>query len=265
MAEKIGRSTAEAYSGLAIAIIAVVFPVTWWLKIVLMMVVGGLAIDIAFRHPKTIEFHWLKKLGISVLGIGILSAISYLPIHKQYVEDSAAALSGELEAPPSDVNFNDSDVKFLIGAGLDGTKISWTGGKGPIFTIAGSKLLIRRENGKLLLSVDVRERGSGAVVVNITDNRWTISSAQNVSWDHNYTRNALEVKDGRGRVVLQVVLMPESVRFQGEWWHEDGNGGRVVRPYPYDPVKTGPVFVIMTPVYHPDVPTIEPIFKYPSK
>jgi hypothetical protein len=97
------------------------------------------------------------------------------------------------------------------------------------------------------------------------DNHWTVSKSQSAVWDKNYTSNALEVKDGRGRVVLQVIMLPDRVQIQGEWWHEDGNGGRIVRPFPSDPVKTGPVFVMMTPLFHTDEPHIEPIVKYPSK
>jgi len=205
------------------------------------------------------------KTSLAVGLSAFLVAGVYSPVFTMWREEKAAALTGELEAPPSNAIFADSDVKLQIGAASNGSIFTWTGGNGPIFNIVGDKLSIHREHGKLLLSVDVREYGSGAVVVSITDNKWRVSSAQNVSWDHNYTRNAFEVKDGRGRVVLQVVLMPETVRFQGEWWHEDGKGGRILRRYPYDAVRTGPMFVIMSSTNHPDEPGIEPIFKYPSK
>jgi hypothetical protein len=135
--------------------------------------------------------------------------------------------------------FDGLDLRFEIGATSDSAMLSWTGDNQPIMNIVGSKPSIRRVAGRLLLSTQVRDR-SGAMVVDITDNRWKVSSAQNVSWDKNYTRNALEAKDGRGRVVLQVVLMPESVRFQGEWWPEDGNGGRVMRPFPIRPGEDQP-------------------------
>jgi hypothetical protein len=92
-----------------------------------------------------------------------------------------------------------------------------------------------------------------------------VNSSETVVWDKNYTKNALEVKDRRGRIALQVLLFADAVRVQGEWWTEDHNGARILRPYPFDRVKTGPVFVMMSPYLHPDEPHIEPIFKYPSK
>jgi len=87
MGEKISRSTGEAYLGIAIAIFVAVFPVGWWVKVILMCIVGALAVDIVFRHPWTIGFHWLTRTLLAVLGIVFLAAISYKPIHKQYSDD----------------------------------------------------------------------------------------------------------------------------------------------------------------------------------
>jgi hypothetical protein len=259
-------STAELAAMIILAILPLTIPVSVPWRCAIWSVAWLLFLHLLIWQLKVIvAWPWPVRISLAVGLTGLLVACTYVPIQTIWQEEKAAALSGELDTPPSNVKFDDSDVKFQIGAASDGTIINWTGGNHPIFNIVGSKLSIRREHGKLLLSIEVRERGSGAVVVSITDNKWTVSSAQNVSWDHNYMRNALEVKDGRGRIVLQVVLMPDTVRIQGEWWHEDGNGGRVLLPYPYDPVKTGPVFILMSPIFHPDEPSIEPIFKYPSK
>jgi hypothetical protein len=172
-------------------------------------------------------------------------------------------MTGYLEAPGSDSADSDPNIQF--GPESDATKFRWAGPKDePQLKILGDRFFVRMENGKLLLTTRVRDR-NGAIVVDIVDNKWTISSAQNVSWDKNYLKNALEVKDGRGRVVLQLLLLTDVVRVQGEWWTEDGNGARVLRPYPFDRIRTGPVVVEMTPKFHPDDPHIEPIFKYPSK
>jgi hypothetical protein len=55
------------------------------------------------------------------------------------------------------------------------------------------------------------------LIVEITDNRWRVSPEKANCWDKNYTKDSLEVKDGRGRVVLQVRLFPDRVQFQVEW------------------------------------------------
>jgi hypothetical protein len=260
-------SSAEIAAMIILAIFPLTIPVSILWRCAIWSVAWGLLLHLFIWQWKVAAL-WPSPVKISLaIGLtGLLVACTYVPIFKIWREEKAAALSGELEPSCSTAKFDDSDVKVQIGTGPNGTIISWIGGKKEIFSIVGDKLLIRRENGKLLLTVDVRERGTGAVIVSITDNKWTVSSAQNVSWDHNYTDNALEVKDGRGRIVLQVVLMPGIVHIQGEWWHEDGSGGRVVQPYPFGSIKgVGSAFVIMTPLYHPDEPSIEPIFKYPSR
>jgi len=199
-----------------------------------------------------------------VLLVGTI-AFPFLPT--KWREEQAAANEGELVAPSDGQLYPDSDVRFQIGARADGTLMTWTGPQGAdVLKIVGSKLNIRRENGKLLVSTEVREKQSGNVIVSIIDNVWQTSNLQSVVWDKNYTANALEVKDGRGRVVFQIILLADRVRFQGEWWHEDGYGGLIMRPFPYDPIKGGPIIQYFTPTYHPEEgPQIQPMFRYPSK
>src|SRR5207253_2723448 len=84
------------------------------------------------------------------------------------------------------------DFRFLTGG--PGTRTTWT----PF----SSTLNLRRVNGELLLTVQIRD-WHGNTVVDIVDNNWTISS-HGASWEKNYTDNALEVLDERKRVVLQV-------------------------------------------------------------
>ena len=45
--------------------------------------------------------------------------------------------------------------------------------------------------------------------------------------------------------MLQIILLADFVRVPGEWWTEDQKGLRVVRPYPFDRKRTGPVWVPM--------------------
>lgn len=207
---------------------------------------------------------WVRRFVQS--GMLLLVTLSlWQPISTVWREQQAAALTGVLKAPTSGQQFDDSDVTLQIGPEADSTRFKWTGPKDRmLWTAVGDKISVRRNNGKLLLTTRVRDL-NGAIIVDVVDNKWTVSSAENVSWDKNYSANALEVKDRRGRVVFQVVLMPDAVRIQGEWWTEFGNGARIMRPFPFDRVKTGPIFVMMTALYHPDTPAIEPIFKYPSK
>ncbi len=88
MPEKIGRSTLEAYLGIVIAVVAVVFPMTWWLKAALVAVIGTIATDVAVRHPKTIGKHWTKRAFFAALSLTFTAALFYWPVRKQYLEDS---------------------------------------------------------------------------------------------------------------------------------------------------------------------------------
>jgi len=63
-------------------------------------------------------------------------------------------------------------------------------------------------------------------------------------WDKNYADDLLEVKDGRGRVVLQIRLLPDVVQLQVEW--ADRN------------------FTVMEDRKYTEEDGITPVFKYPS-
>jgi hypothetical protein len=257
--------TAEIIFALLLAFISwslsdmpIIYRCLMWAVAWALLLLGSTTFARVSRLPAVI------KLLLSVGLTGCLAAVSYSPIMATWHKEQAAVTSRTLEAPESEQRFPDGQVQFQIGTDADGTRFNWTGGNGPIMDLVGDKLSIQRKSGKLLLTTQVRDQ-QGKIVVQVTDNEWQVSPDSSICWDKNYTRNSFEVKDGRGRVVLQVILLPESVRIQGEWWHEDGNGVRIMRPFPYDRVGTGPIFVKMTKIYHPDDPAIEPMFQYPSK
>jgi hypothetical protein len=86
-------------------------------------------------------------------------------------------------------------------------------GKSSIGTRA-DQVVVRRDGNSLKLSTTVRD-ADGNLIVQVTDNEWTVPTL-NV-WDKNYTRDALEVKDRKGRVVFQVKVQPDRVKLQIEW------------------------------------------------
>jgi hypothetical protein len=71
-----------------------------------------------------------------------------------------------------------------------------------------------------------------------------IESLGHPPWDKNYTDDSLEVKDGRGRVVLQVRMLPDRVEFQAEY--PDGDTG------------------LLEDGFYSKEDGITPMFKYPS-
>jgi len=93
----------------------------------------------------------------------------------------------------------------------------------------------------------LRRDRSGNLVANVKDNHWDVSDSKQSCWDKNYTNDALEVKDGRGRVVLQVRLLADGVRLQAEWHDENGK-----------------LLLQFTDNRYTDYDGIAPLFKYPS-
>jgi hypothetical protein len=176
-------------------------------------------------------------------------------------EEKAGIFSGVLKVRRSWLStkpyFPDSDIKVQFGPG--GIPIMLPNSD---LSPPRSKLWVTREGGDLLLTADVRDKHND-LIVRVKDNAWEINP--NNSWDHNYTEDSLEVKDRTGRVVLKTAVFDDRLQIEGEWWNEDEVGWRMLRPYPYDKVKRGPVFVKMSPSFDPDEPSIREMFLYPSR
>lgn len=109
----ISRSSFEAAAGILLAIFSLVFPMTWWLKTLLILIVAVILIWIIYRLAWTINFRSSVKVLMSILALGILTFLSWDPIRDQYVKDhtvkngqadtktSKQAVTAQSEAPPS--------------------------------------------------------------------------------------------------------------------------------------------------------------------
>jgi len=173
--------------------------------------------------------------------------ITYSPIRAAYVKEKTKATSGDLVAK-DDGKDHSSEFPTL------------EGGSGPTFlhykvpptghTIVTpyDNIDLKMVNGRVQLSTTVRDDNQN-LIVEIKNNHWTISSSTAVCWDKNYTDDSLEVKDGHGRVVLQVKLLPTIVQLQEEWqWGPGTKPTAFFEEGKYDQ-KNG----------------IKPMFKYPSE
>jgi hypothetical protein len=90
-----------------------------------------------------------------------------------------------------------------------------------------------------------------------------LESLSQYSIDKNFTDKALEIKDSAGHVVLQTELvLPNTIRLQGEWWNTEGQGVRMIKSP--DPKYGGFVMRMNRENQHGDT-LIEPMFEYPSK
>jgi len=72
--ETLSRSSVEFVVGLFIAIIAAVFPMTWWLKLILIAILIPFVVDLTARSPWTIKWCRIVKTGVSFAIIFVLFA-----------------------------------------------------------------------------------------------------------------------------------------------------------------------------------------------
>ncbi len=196
---------------------------------------------------------------------GVLLAISFvgliLPAARgEWREEKAAAQEGDL--PGAGMAFTD-DLKrgfpmVQIGNGTifvmtpDGVSDIF-----PFFQDSG----VRIEWGKRapLLTTVVRDR-NGNLVSEIKKNHWRVYPL--FCADKNYTKDALEVQDSAGHVVLQVRILPGKIQIQGEWWDTQGSGVRMMQlPDP----KAGSQVVRMNRQNQHNEALVQPMFEYPSK
>lgn len=130
----------------------------------------------------------------------------------------------------------------------------------PLFDYGGDKLIIGLDaRGRVLVSVVVRDQ-VGNVVAELVQNEWKVNPAG--SWDRNYSNNALEVRDPRGDVVLQVRLVENRAHLQAKLFNREGNGF-VVRAA--GPGEGSGGILAFSPAAERDRLTIPPLFRYPSE
>jgi hypothetical protein len=114
-----------------------------------------------------------------------------------------------------------SDTRMRIDDGVRRAAYRIIDGKGATYygISAGLARIVRAirsdEHVVLTVSALALRDASGNVVVEVNENRWETSPSKSVSWDKNYTRNALEVLDRRKHVVFQAVLLNNEIQLQG--------------------------------------------------
>src|ERR1700730_18583611 len=83
-AETLGRFPVDVLFAVAIPIIVAVFPLTWWLKALLLVVLALILAELLWRIPA--PRHW--KLVAVVLAIMAVTAVGFQPVREQYYEDA---------------------------------------------------------------------------------------------------------------------------------------------------------------------------------
>lgn len=125
----------------------------------------------------------------------------------------------------------------------------------PLFRIA-EDIKIEIGKGELKLSTKIRNK-NGHIIAEIVNNEWKISPPETgIIWDRNYSKDAVEVRDPNGDIVLQVRLVGHKIQFQARLYDKDGNK--------IDFVSIGPKKGCIIGANLQNL-KIRPIFRYPSE
>jgi hypothetical protein len=117
------------------------------------------------------------------------------------------------------------------------------------------------ENGQIKMSITIRDK-SGKVFAEIIDNEWRTEPVPGPNtWDRNFNKDSIEVKDAFKNVVLQVRLFEDRVQLQAKLY--DSAGRRIGIGKSLDKDRPGGIIEVRPP-NQPETFRIEPIFKYPS-
>lgn len=154
----------------------------------------------------------------------------------------------------------EENTPILIEIGNSGAKFLWAGENGePILDIGdGQYITVEKIENDLFVSTRVKNK-DGDQLVEVIRNEWKIAPPPQ-TWDRNYSENAFELKDARGKIVLQIVLLSDRIQLQGEWWVTPIEGLRIASTGK----NKGGTFFYITPKHPTPSTEIQPIFKYPS-
>src|SRR5208283_537931 len=156
------------------------------------------------RVVNLLQNHWLTAI-VAAVATAISLALAVWTMvrdtRKQRQEATSGVLTPSLNALPQFIAVG--GVLFRVGT-PDGVLMRDGGSPLVSMRIAGNKMLV---------SARVTD-DNGDVVAEIKDNEWSHQKAPLV-YDRNYTDSVLEVRDGKGKVALQVVDFGDVVHISG--------------------------------------------------
>jgi hypothetical protein len=201
-----------------------------------------------------------EKRILQTIIVIIIGFLGFFVVRSQHHRELARELSGTLE--PSSKGKAKSPILELADSGVTVDFDKEPSGQWEIIKYEHIKVRVIR--GTPMFSTLIRDVISGNTIVEIKDNQWTVTSDQALSWDHNYTSDALEVMNGRHDVVLQVKILPTKVQLQGEWHDENGKGVRLHKTHFPAPEGGAGIDDLRFGDSRDPAVEINPIFVYPS-
>lgn len=211
------------------------------------IILGLILAIIYFTKDKYLEGKIPDWLFLVVIIILLATAVTNVYITQQEEEkekysEYSGVISGELK--------NKSIAYPSIKLGT--AKLVWQGPEGePIFLIGNDPIRVWIEEGELKISTVIRNE-DGKIIARLEANEWQVNP--NLIFDRNFDKEAVEVINEKGEVILQAEFDGESVQFAGIFYREDG--WRIALGYN---------IIESRPPSERIQASFEPIFKYPSK
>jgi len=200
--------------------------------------------------------------------VGIVGSIVTIISYKIYLKDKKVnSISGIIESP-----IKAQRRIFAIGSAR--------------FTFeARDNVLLREDNEPLISLYKINEEmyistiiknNKGQIVAKLEKNEWQLN--RDGYFDRNFNKNALEIIDHTGKVILQVVDFGDIIHFAGVFHRKDGSSFSLIPEGEYGAIMeigSNKAQVHIPSTYtgkHPELihharfdnPMITPIFKYPS-
>jgi hypothetical protein len=137
------------------------------------------------------------QAAVAVISLALAVSGVYWHFRNEKMAATSEVISSSTQSAPMSISVGSAEFRMLSKDG-----VVFDDGRDPL-------LSIRLLNGKLLVTVRVRDE-SGGVIAEMKDNEWK-HQQQPAIFDRNYTRDALEIRDKTGKVALQVANLGNTV------------------------------------------------------
>lgn len=185
-----------------------------------LVIIGLLLALVGWLRPDDVPL-WLTIGVTALLIVGAL--VQGVLILKNRKENKKDRYSGTLRRVAGEILISADDKIYpKLEFGDSGAILVFAGPPGqPLFKFfEDCHLTVSRDGSRIMVSTSIFD-GKGNLVADLVNNEWQVN--RNVSYDRNFTDNALEVKDSSGDIVLQVRLVEDRVQLQGKFYGPNGD------------------------------------------